>query len=47
MVLRLRFEEGWAVPTIAKRIGLAGNPYKYLKRILDNLKTALPLLELD
>lgn len=47
LILRLRFAEGWAVPTIAKRLGLEGDPYKYLKRILDNLKTALPLLEFD
>lgn len=40
MFLRLRFAERLAVPTIARMLGLRGDPYKHLGRLLDDLGKA-------
>lgn len=46
LLLRLRYAEDLAVPTIAQMLGLKGDPYKRLGRLLGDLEKAFRQLEL-
>lgn len=46
LLLRLRYAEGLAVPTIAKMLSLKGDPYKRLGRLLGDLEKTFRQLDL-